>query len=52
MKVIVIMKLIAWIIIASLFWSSDDARRIAADGLKNTAEIVNPDTTNKINISF
>ena len=46
------MKIIALIVIAILFWSSDDARRIAADGLNNTAEIVNPDTTNKINISF
>ena len=46
------MKVIALIVIAILFWSSDDARRIAADGLNNAAEIVNPDTTNKINISF
>ena len=46
------MKVIALIVIAILFWSSDDARRIAAAGLNNTAEIINPDTTNKINISF
>jgi hypothetical protein len=46
------MKVIALIVIAILFWSSDDARRIAAVGLNNAAEIINPDTTNKINISF
>jgi hypothetical protein len=49
---IIHMKVLALIVIAVLFWSSDDARKFTADGLNNAAEIISPDTPNKINISF
>ncbi|QFG06530.1 hypothetical protein PQC12_gp106 [Synechococcus phage S-SCSM1] len=36
------MKVLVLIVIAILFWSSDDARRFTADGLNNAAKVIQP----------
>ena len=44
-------KFLLFIVIAVLFWNSDDARRFTADRLNDAAEIVRP-ANNEIRISF